>query len=107
MLVKSASPAVIPFVPRRKADGTGYELLILNDISDALRGEGKETVAARMNQAIEQAVMMAPEQYMWLHRRFKTRPAGQPNLYARKEQAADVNTTLSSGRLTDDVSPQS
>ncbi|EMH1276865.1 LpxL/LpxP family Kdo(2)-lipid IV(A) lauroyl/palmitoleoyl acyltransferasee [Enterobacter hormaechei] len=107
MLVKSASPAVIPFVPRRKVDGTGYELLILNDISHTLWGENKETVAARMNQAIEQAVMMAPEQYMWLHRRFKTRPAGQPNLYVRKEQTACVNTTLSSGTLTDDVSAQS
>lgn len=37
MLVKSARPAVIPFVPRRKADGTGYELLILEDISDTLQ----------------------------------------------------------------------
>lgn len=37
MLVKSARPAVIPFVPRRKADGTGYELIILDDISDTLQ----------------------------------------------------------------------
>ena len=82
--MKSARPAVIPFVPRRKADGTGYELLILEDISDTLQGGDKASVATQMNRAIERAVMMAPEQYMWLHRRFKTRPEGQPDRYKRK-----------------------
>ena len=37
--------------------------------------------AARMNNIVEQGVLMAPDQYMWLHRRFKTRPEGQPALY--------------------------
>ena len=37
--------------------------------------------AVRVNQAIEQAVRRCPEQYLWLHRRFKTRPPGQPRLY--------------------------
>lgn len=87
MLIKSASPAVIPFVPRRKADGSGYELIILEDIGETMRGGNKESVATQMNQAIERAVMMAPEQYMWLHRRFKTRPEGEPSLYANKRRA--------------------
>lgn len=87
MLVKSARPAVIPFVPRRKADGTGYELIILEDISDTLQGGDKASVATQMNRAIERAVMMAPEQYMWLHRRFKTRPEGQPDRYKRKNRS--------------------
>ncbi len=88
MLVKSARPAVIPFVPRRKADGTGYELIIPDDISDTLQGGDKVAVATQMNRAIERAVMMAPEQYMWLHRRFKTRPEGQPDRYARKNRSS-------------------
>ncbi len=32
-----------------------------------------------MNKIVEQCIMMAPEQYMWLHRRFKTRPEGMPS----------------------------
>ena len=35
----------------------------------------------KINQIIEDAVRNAPEQYWWLHRRFKTRPQGQAKLY--------------------------
>lgn len=101
MLVKSAQLAVIPFVPRRRADGTGYELIILEDISASLQGADKETVATQMNRAIEQAVLMAPEQYMWLHRRFKTRPEGQPDRYARRKSVASRADILSADELTD------
>ena len=87
MLVKSARPAVVPFVPRRRPAGKGYELVILPAIGPELYDKDKETVAALMNRAIEKAVALAPEQYMWLHRRFKTRPAGQPDLYGRKSKA--------------------
>jgi len=37
--------------------------------------------AQSINDAIEQAVRRSPEQYLWLHRRFKTRPEGQPKIY--------------------------
>lgn len=43
---------------------------------------GDETAdATAINELIETAVRRAPEQYLWLHRRFKTRPAGEPKLY--------------------------
>ena len=34
-----------------------------------------------MNRVVEEQVLLAPDQYMWLHRRFKTRPPGEPSLY--------------------------
>ncbi|MEL9687466.1 kdo(2)-lipid IV(A) palmitoleoyltransferase, partial [Escherichia coli] len=37
--------------------------------------------AASMNKIIEKAIMRAPEQYLWIHRRFKTRPVGESSLY--------------------------
>jgi KDO2-lipid IV(A) lauroyltransferase len=36
---------------------------------------------ARMNHWIEEQVRLQPEQYLWVHKRFKTRPAGEPGLY--------------------------
>jgi KDO2-lipid IV(A) lauroyltransferase len=37
--------------------------------------------ALTMNQWIEAEVRRCPAQYLWVHKRFKTRPAGQPALY--------------------------
>ena len=35
----------------------------------------------RMNVYIEQCIADMPEQYNWMHRRFKTRPAGEAGFY--------------------------
>ena len=40
-----------------------------------------EADARRMNQLIEEEVRKCPEQYLWLHKRFKTRPEGEPPFY--------------------------
>jgi KDO2-lipid IV(A) lauroyltransferase len=37
--------------------------------------------AARMNRWIESEIRRNPAQYLWVHRRFKTRPPGEPPLY--------------------------
>ncbi|MFU0919623.1 Kdo(2)-lipid IV(A) acyltransferase [Kluyvera sichuanensis] len=80
MLAKMSKACVVPFVPRRKPDGKGYELIILEPECDPPLDDA-ETTAAWMNTIVEKCIMMAPEQYMWLHRRFKTRPEGVPSRY--------------------------
>ena len=80
MLAKMSKACVVPFVPRRKPDGKGYELIILEPECDPPLDDA-ETTAAWMNTIVEKCIMMAPEQYMWLHRRFKTRPEGIPSRY--------------------------
>lgn len=80
MLAKTSKACVVPFVPRRKPGGKGYELIILEPECNPPLDDA-ETTAAWMNTIVEKCIMMAPEQYMWLHRRFKTRPEGAPSLY--------------------------
>ena len=41
----------------------------------------EQTDARIINSMIERGIRQQPEQYMWVHRRFKTRPEGQPRLY--------------------------
>ena len=38
---------------------------------------------ACMNRELEQLVLTMPEQYYWVHKRFKTRPEGEPSVYQR------------------------
>ena len=61
----------------RLPDGSGYRIKIEQLMLDG----DAEREAALINAALERAVLEAPEQYFWVHRRFKTRPAGQPPVY--------------------------
>ena len=81
VLIRSSKPAVVPFVPRRLPHGQGYELMIMPDVAASMPLESELATATRMNQVVEEGVLLAPEQYMWLHRRFKTRPEGEPSRY--------------------------
>ena len=40
-----------------------------------------EADTARLNRLIESEILKRPAQYLWVHKRFKTRPPGQPGLY--------------------------
>lgn len=49
--------------------------------------------ATRINSIIEAAVRRYPEQYLWVHRRFKTRPPGEPPVYPpKKKKRSPANT---------------
>lgn len=77
LLVKLAQPAIIPFAPIR--DQNGHYCVSVSAPLAAF--DEDDFIEGKMNQAIEQEILKAPAQYMWLHRRFKTRPEGENSLY--------------------------
>lgn len=48
---------------------------------DAPREEEVERLTRRCNEELEKVIREAPEQWLWFHRRWKTRPSGEPNPY--------------------------
>lgn len=80
MLARLAKPALITVVLVRKDKAKGYDLVIQPALQD-YPIDNEMAAAAYMNRVVEKEIMRAPDQYLWLHRRFKTRPAGAPSLY--------------------------
>jgi KDO2-lipid IV(A) lauroyltransferase len=81
-LLKSAPQAkIIPFAPLRKQDGSGYHVSISEPVIFPVIPD-KTEIAILMNQLVEKEILKGVEQYMWLHRRFKTRPQpDEPSVY--------------------------
>jgi KDO2-lipid IV(A) lauroyltransferase len=80
ILARMGRPSIVPFVPRRLPHAQGYELIVQPPLTD-FPLDDETRAAAMMNRVVEEQVLLAPDQYMWLHRRFKTRPPGEPSLY--------------------------
>ncbi len=65
----------------RKANCLGYSLHISESMTD-YPNDDEQAAASYMNKVIEKEILRAPEQYLWVHRRFKTRPVGEASLYS-------------------------
>lgn len=70
---------VVPAVPTREADGT--VTLRFYPAWEHFPTDNIENDTQRMNDFIEARVREHPEQYFWLHKRFKTRPEGEAGFY--------------------------
>ncbi len=69
----------------RHADDKGYTLKFSEALQDFPTGDDIKDATA-VNQMIQEAIEDAPEQYMWIHKRFKTQPDLPRNsLYAQSE----------------------
>lgn len=71
--------AVVPYLGIRKPDGT-YQLTIFPALENFPSGED-EADSIRINQLMEQHIRQAPDQYFWVHRRFKRRGGKLPDVY--------------------------
>lgn len=79
-LAKLTDSVVIPCYCRQLPRGKGYEIVFKPPLAGFPTNDPVDD-AVRMNQEIEQAVREIPEQYFWVHRRFKTRPPGEQKFY--------------------------
>jgi Kdo2-lipid IVA lauroyltransferase/acyltransferase len=79
-LARLTGAAVVPVVVRQLPGGAGY-VMRMYPAWDDYPGANPEEDTRRMNAFIEERVLEMPEQYYWLHKRFKTRPEGEESFY--------------------------
>lgn len=77
-LVRLTGAQVVPCIARMVPDG--YEVEVMPPW-DNFPGDSVEADTEFMNRFIENQVLRMPEQYYWVHRRFKTRPPGEQKVY--------------------------
>lgn len=73
---------MLPYFFRRLPDDSGYRV----DIGPPVPGFPSDDAAAdtlRFVQRLEDYIRLAPEQYLWLYKKFKARPPPYPDVYAR------------------------
>jgi KDO2-lipid IV(A) lauroyltransferase len=80
-IARLAGAVIVPCVTCQLPGGAGYVVRLYPAWTDFPGGD-LEADARRMNAFIEERVREMPEQYYWLHKRFKTQPAGGRNPYA-------------------------
>ncbi len=82
-IVRLTGAVVVPCITEQLPAGAGYRV-VLHPPWTSFPGPGEpdDVAEARyMNTFIEACVERMPEQYHWLHKRFKTRPSGEPPIY--------------------------
>lgn len=71
---------VICFTHYRRPDDKSY-VIELSPVLENYPSDDEIVNATRINALIEHAIVKAPDQYWWIHRRFKTRPIGEQRPY--------------------------
>lgn len=79
-LARLGNAVCIPFFPRRLPEG-GYVLSVLPPLP-GVPGDDPVEVTKRYVEVLERQIRLCPEQYYWIHRKFKNRPEPLPDVYA-------------------------
>ena len=79
-LAKISGAAVLPCTTQILPGGQGYVVRI-EPPWENYPSDDVEADTRRMNAWLEERIRQMPEQYYWVHKRFKTRPEGAASLY--------------------------
>lgn len=79
-IARLTGASVLPCVVRMLPRGRGYRVRIDPPWTD-FPTQDPAADTRRMNAYIESQVREMPEQYVWMHKRFRTRPPGEPGFY--------------------------
>jgi len=79
-IARVAGAAVVPAVTRQLPGAGGYVVSFYPAWTD-YPSDDEAADTRRVNEFIEQRVLEMLEQYLWVHKRFKTRPPGAPPIY--------------------------
>lgn len=79
-MAKLTGAPVIAFYGARIDEESRYVIRLSPEFENFPSGNDLAD-ATQMNQAIEKQIELNPEQYLWAHRRFKTRPDGEKDVY--------------------------
>lgn len=80
MRIPKLSNAMVIPLSHYRDEKNHYHIILGEPLADFPSGDDLAD-ATRVNQVIEAAIRKQPDQYLWVHRRFKTRPAGEPSVY--------------------------
>jgi KDO2-lipid IV(A) lauroyltransferase len=84
-IAKASGAAVLPYFCRRSADDSVYIMTIGAPLPD-LPSDNEELDTRRLIELVENFIRTCPEQYWWIHQRFKNRPAPYPDIYSAAQQ---------------------
>ena len=80
-IAKSFDAAVVPIMSRLNSETGRYQVTVMPPMNDFPGQDEPEEATARINRLIEDWIRPDPAQYYWVHRRYKTRPRGEPRFY--------------------------
>jgi len=79
-MARALNMVVQPVIAETLPGGQGWRIHFLPAIPDFPTADA-EADTARLNRIIEAEILKRPAQYLWVHKRFKTRPPGEPGVY--------------------------
>ena len=79
-MARALDMVVQPVLAEMLPGGQGYRVHFMPPLAD-FPSDDAMADTARLNRWIEQQIRANPAQYLWVHKRFKTRPPGEPSLY--------------------------